>query len=138
MPAKDTYHDTVRSALEKDGWMITDDPLTLKWGIKDLFVDFGAQKLLAAQKNDIKIAVEVKSFIGASPMTDLQKGLGQYILYLDILARIQPDRDLYLAIREETFSEIFEEPIGQLLLENKRLRLLVVNPEEEVIVQWIP
>lgn len=138
MPAKDTYHDTVRSALEKDGWMITDDPLTLKWGIKDLFVDFGAQKLLAAQKNDIKIAVEVKSFIGASPMTDLQKGLGQYILYLDILARIQPDRDLYLAIREETFSEIFEEPIGQLLLENKRKRLLVVNPEEEVIVQWIP
>ena len=63
MPAKDTYHNTVRSALEKDGWMITDDPLTLKWGTKDLFVDFGAQKLLAAQKNDIKIAVEVKSFI---------------------------------------------------------------------------
>lgn len=138
MPAKDTYHDTVRSALEKDSWIITDDPLTLKWGTKDLFVDFGAQKLLAAQKNDIKIAVEVKSFIGASPMTDLQKGLGQYILYLDILARLQPDRDLYLAIREETFSEIFEEPIGQILLENKRLRLLIVNPEEEVIVQWIP
>ena len=79
-----------------------------------------------------------KLYIGASPMTDLQKGLGQYILYLDILARLQPDRDLYLAIREETFSEIFEEPIGQILLENKRLRLLVVNPEEEVIVQWIP
>lgn len=138
MPAKDTYHNAVKSALEKDGWTITDDPLTLRWGGKDLFVDLGAEKILAAQKNDLKIAVEVKSFLGPSQINELEKGLGQYILYLDILARIEPDRNLYLAIREETFSELFAEPIGQLLIENDRLRLLVVDPEKEVIVQWIP
>jgi len=27
--AKDIYHYTVRAALEKDGWTITDDPLRL-------------------------------------------------------------------------------------------------------------
>ena len=27
--AKDIYHDTVRTALEKDGWTITDDPFNL-------------------------------------------------------------------------------------------------------------
>ncbi len=32
MPAKDIYHDVVRTALEKDGWAITADPLTLKIG----------------------------------------------------------------------------------------------------------
>ncbi len=27
MPARDIYHDTVRNALEKDGWTITHDPV---------------------------------------------------------------------------------------------------------------
>lgn len=66
--AKDIYHDTVRTALEKDNWIITDDPLTLKVGRRDLFVDLGAEKLLAAQRQGKKIAVEIKSFISQSPV----------------------------------------------------------------------
>ncbi len=30
--AKDIYHNVVKTALEKDGWTITNDPLTLKVG----------------------------------------------------------------------------------------------------------
>lgn len=63
MPAKDTYHDAVKTALTKDGWTITDDPLYLKCGYKDLFIDLGAEQLLAAEKGKRKIAVEVKSFV---------------------------------------------------------------------------
>ena len=63
MPAKDIYHDSVRKALEKDDWIITDDPLTLKIGKKDIFIDLAAEKLLAAEKQGKKIAVEVKSFM---------------------------------------------------------------------------
>ena len=66
MPAKDIYHDTVKNALIKDGWTITDDPLSLKVGKKDIFIDLAANKLLVAEKKDKKIAVEVKSFIGTS------------------------------------------------------------------------
>jgi hypothetical protein len=62
MPAKDIYHNTVRTALEKDGWTITKDPLTLEIGDRSLFVDLGAEKILAAEKQGRKIAVEVKSF----------------------------------------------------------------------------
>jgi hypothetical protein len=40
MPAKDIYHDTVRTALIKDGWKITDDPLILKIGRRSAFVDY--------------------------------------------------------------------------------------------------
>jgi len=29
--AKDFYHEHVRKALIKDGWTITDDPLSMKW-----------------------------------------------------------------------------------------------------------
>jgi len=138
MPAKDFYHNTVRKALLKDSWNITKDPLILKWGTRDLYIDLGAEKLIAAEKMGNKIAVEIKSFIGASPVTDLENALGQYILYYDILTRLEPDRRLYLAIREQTYSELFTEPIGKILLENQRLYLLVFDSERELILQWIP
>jgi hypothetical protein len=69
MPAPDIFHDQVKNALVKDGWTITDDPLTIQWGRKKLYVDLGAERLLAAAKSGRKIAVEIKSFI--TPTSDL-------------------------------------------------------------------
>lgn len=68
--AKDIYHDTVRTALEKEGWLITDDPLTLKVGRRRVLVDLGAEKLLAAEREGRRIAVEIKSFLSPSPLYD--------------------------------------------------------------------
>ena len=48
--AKDIYHDTVKTALIKDGWTVTDDPLRLKFGGRSVYVDLGAEKLFAAEK----------------------------------------------------------------------------------------
>lgn len=112
MPARDLYHNVARNALIKDGWTITHDPYVLKWGTKDLYVDLGAEQLLAAEKPGQKIAVEIKSFISPSDMEDLKEALGQFILYHDLLALTEPDRTLYLAIRETVFIDLFEEPIG--------------------------
>ena len=105
--AKDIYHNTVRMALEKDGWTITNDPLTLKIGGRLAYVDLGAEKLLAAEKEGKRIAVEVKSFIGSSPVQDLEQALGQYIMYSQILERQNSDRLLYLAIPENVFLDFF-------------------------------
>ncbi|MEQ9549706.1 MAG: element excision factor XisH family protein [Coleofasciculus sp. G3-WIS-01] len=137
MPAKDLYHEKVRVILEQDGWTITDDPFKLKWGLRELFVDLGATKLIAAQKAERKIAVEIKSFVKASPVTDLEAALGQYILYQNILEEIEPNRQLYLAIRQATYREIFSEPIGSLVLTKNPLHLLVFDPHKEIIAQWI-
>src|SRR3954463_401373 len=71
MSAKDHYHDCVKNALIKDGWVITHDPLRLPWGKKDLYVDLGAEQLLAAEKGEVRIAVEIKSFLGRSEVDDL-------------------------------------------------------------------
>jgi len=76
MPAKDIYHDTLKNALMKDGWTITHDPLVLRWGTTDVYVDLGAEQLLAAEKAERRIAVEVKSFVGRSAVEDLEKSLG--------------------------------------------------------------
>src|SRR5438552_15557541 len=119
MPALDLYHTQVRNALIKDGWTITDDPLTLEFDERKLYVDFGAERLLAAERGTEKIAVEIKAFRGPSPVADLEQTIGQYGLYEDVLRIVDPERILYLAIPEEAYNEIFSERIGQLVLQNR-------------------
>ena len=136
--AKDIYHYTVRAALEKDGWTITDDPLRFAIGSRSVYIDLGAEKLFAAEKEDRKIAVEVKSFLRPSPVSDLEDALGQYVLYSKILEEQEPERQLYLAINLTVFRDIFSEEIGQLLLRRTDLQLIVFNQKTEELVQWIP
>ena len=137
MPAKDIYHNTVKKALIRDGWIITDDPLILSIGKKDVFVDLGAEKLIAAEKENQKIAVEIKSFIGRSQVNDLENALGQYILYHEIILENQENRLLFLALKKSAYEEIFEEPIGKILLKRKLIKLLVFDEKKEIILQWI-
>ncbi len=108
MPAKDRYHQSVKNALIKDGWTITDDPLHLRWGKKDMYVDLGAEKLFSAEKDDQKIAVEVKTFSHPSEMLALEQAIGQYFVYFAVISRTRPDYRLYLAIHRTVFFDIFE------------------------------
>jgi hypothetical protein len=137
MAAKDLHHDDVRTALVKDGWTITHDPLRLRWGKKDYYVDLGAEEVIAAEVPGRKIAVEIKSFLGPSIVDDMEKALGQYLIYRSILSRRQPDRDLFLAV-PSSIAKIFEEPLGQLLLDDYDLRVLVFHPKKKEIVRWLP
>lgn len=138
MPAKDIYHDRVKTALIKDGWTITHDPLTLRMTRKKLYIDLGGERLIAAQRKTERIAVEVKSFTRASDMKDLEDALGQFVLYNHLLARHEPGRQLYLAVTDKVYQSVFEEEIGQILLEDKVIRLITFNAVQEEIVQWIP
>ncbi|HMQ50217.1 MAG TPA: element excision factor XisH family protein [Saprospiraceae bacterium] len=63
--AKGKYHHIVREALESDGWVITHDPFKIMVGRRKGYIDLGAE-LIAAEKKELKIAVEIKSFLGAS------------------------------------------------------------------------
>jgi XisH protein len=105
MPAKDKFHDVVKVALEKDGWQITHDPLLLRiQGIADMYVDLGAQKLIAADRSGEKIAVEVKSFIGTSTISEFHIAIGQFINYRYALEVQEPERVLYLAVPLNTYN----------------------------------
>lgn len=137
MPAKDLYHDSVKRALQNDAWAITHDPLRLRWRTTDTYVDLGAEKLLAAQKDAQKIAVEIKTFLGRSTVDALEDAIGQFILYEELLKRLEPDRTLYLAISLDAYLNIFVDAIGEILLESKRVRLLVFDPQQEAIVKWL-
>lgn len=91
MPALDIYHDAVKNALVKDGWTISHDPFHLRWGKKDMYVDLGAPQLLAAEREERKIAVEIKSFVGASEMEDLKNAVGQFVLYRAVMHQTNPN-----------------------------------------------
>jgi len=123
-------------ALLADGWTITHDPLSLRIGGRDMFVDLGAERFVGAERDGVRIAVEVKSFTSASEVRELEIALGQFVLYGDALARLEPERVLFLAVREQVFHDIFEEPMGKMLLDNKRVRLIVVDVARREIVRW--
>ncbi|BAY27643.1 fdxN element excision controlling factor XisH-like protein [Calothrix sp. NIES-2100] len=137
MPAKDVYHNAVRFALIKDGWEILTEDYTLEYGGDRLYVDIAAEKSIAAEKQGQKILVEVKSFLGKSFINDLEQAVGQYVVYRDILLETALDFELYLAITQGTYNSYFQRQLAQMIINRNQVKLLIVDAENEVIVQWI-
>lgn len=137
MPRYDIYHNQVKQALIKDGWEITDDPFTLDYKGIRLYADLGAEKVIAAEKKNQKIVVEIKVFNSPSLITELEKTIGQYNVYRSLIKRIAPKRLLYLAITEDVYEDFFcLEPIQE-IVSDQDIDLIIFNPDLEVITQWI-
>jgi hypothetical protein len=138
MPAKDLFHDAVKIGLEKDGWTITDDPLKVQFGDKtDGFIDLAAEKLLAAELGERKIAVEIKSFVGRSWVEDFHQALGQFLNYRRALRRQEPERQLFLAVPLETYENYFSRWLAQSAMAEHQLKLIVYDARMEVVVKWL-
>jgi XisH protein len=137
MSAKDRYHEAVKQGLLKDQWNITADPLKLKFADKDeVRIDLGAEKLLAAERGNQKIAVEIKSFLNESALFDYHTALGQFLNYRLVLSTLEPDRTLYLAVPLSAYEEFFQRPLAQASVSTYQVKLMVYDPIQEVIVQW--
>jgi hypothetical protein len=137
MPAKDKFHDVVKTALQKDGWQITHDPLMLRMqGIADMYVDLGAEKLIAADRSGEKIAVEVKSFIGTSTISEFHTAIGQFINYRYALEIQEPERVLYLAVPLNTYNVFFIKTFIISVVQRSQVNLLVYDIETEEITKW--
>lgn len=137
MPARDFYHDIVKNALIKDGWTVTHDPFSMKLGSADLYVDLGAEKVIAAEKGNDKIAVEVKSFLGKSIIAETQDAIGQFIMYQTVMADFDANRVLYLAIEDEIFENEFSEALKKLIIEQLAIKVLIFNAKKGEIVKWL-
>jgi XisH protein len=137
MPAKDVYHDSVKQALIKDGWTILKENYELEYRGDSLYPDFAAEKAIAATRDKERILVEVKSFLGRSFIADLQATLGQYIMYQEVVKAQNLDFKLYLAISADLYQNNFQIPLAQLMLQRTQINLLIFDPIQEVIKQWI-
>lgn len=136
MPEKDIFHDAVKNSLVKDGWKITHDPLLIQFGGVELYIDLGAEKIIAAEKNGQKIAVEIKSFIAPSIVSEFHKALGQFLNYRVALDEQDPDRILYLAVPLDTYKAFFTLEFSQVVIQRFQLKLIVYDAEKEVIFKW--
>ena len=138
MAAKDKFHAVVRIALEKEQWKITDDPLRLEVGGTKFEIDLGAEQLLAAERGEEKIAVEIKTFLSDSPLTDYHTALGQFLNYRLALEISDPTRTLYLAVPVVAHEAFFKREFAQISLERYQIKQIIYDPKQEVILQWIP
>ena len=137
MSAKDTFHDAVIASLVKDGWTVTHDPYTLSFGTTNVYTDLGAERPIAAQRGEEKIALEIKSFLGDSAVRELEIALGQFVLYRMLMRKVEPDRTLLLAVPETAFKSLFEESAGQRVIQEVDLKLVIFDPIRQEILQWL-
>ena len=137
MPARDKFHDVVKQALIKDGWTITNDPLYLQYEGTDVSIDFGAEKLIAAERQGERIAVEVKSFLADSILYEFHHVVGQCIDYQVMIEQADPGRTLYIAIPTNVYSAFFQRPFAQLVIQRIQMKLVIYNIQQEVIEVWV-
>ncbi|MHC5728520.1 MAG: XisH family protein [Nostoc sp.] len=138
MSAKDVFHEVVKKALQKDGWQITHDPLSISVGGVNLSIDLAAEKLIAAEREGEKIAVEVKSFLEkSSAISEFHTALGQFINYRGALRRRQPERVLYLAVPLTTYKTFFQLDFPKDMIEENQVKMIIYDVEQEVIFKWI-
>jgi hypothetical protein len=135
--AKDRFHNIVRNALEKDGWKITADPYEINVDDVDFEIDLAADQLLGAEREGQKIAVEIKSFISPSNVSEFHTALGQFLNYRDALDKVEPDRLLYLAVRVPVYETFFQRKFIASAVAKYQLQLMIYDVQEEVIRQWL-
>ena len=134
--ARDLFHQVVKDALIKDGWNITHDPFPVDYGDVQMQIDLGAERLLAATKDTEIIAVEIKSFINPSNISEFHTAVGQYLNYRRALRAQEPNRILYLAVPSQTYNEFFRLRFIQEGVEEYQIYLLIYDIEERSIVKW--
>ena len=134
MPAKDRYHDTVTQSLIKDGWAITHNQFTIVLPERFLWIDLRAVKAT----EQTAILIEVKGLESASAVEALAMAVGKYMLYRSALELSAIDEPLYLAVPVRAFRGILSETVGRYLIQELNIHLVVFDPEQTEIVQWIP
>lgn len=140
MPQRDLYHYIVRSALEKAGWIILNDPLRLKLDQTQVFIDLEAEKNAPSFGNGnsvATIAIEIKVLGIIGIVDQIEKALGQYILYRGLLELQRPSHQCYLAVPEDAYQSHMAGPDLQYVLQSNRIHILTFNPQQEEVVRWI-
>ena len=137
MARRDTFHEHVKIALINDGWLITHDPYKIKVGGVYQEIDLGAEKLIAAERGNDKIAIEVKSFLNKSHLADFHEALGKFRNYRRALRKKEPERMLFLAVPENVYNKFFTKLFIQEAIVEEELHIIIYSTIQPVIVSWI-
>jgi len=134
--AKDFFHEIVVEALKKENWIITHDPLIIRVGGVGMEIDLGAERMIGAEKNGEKIAVEIKSFIKPSAISEFHMAVGQYMNYRKALGKKEPNRLLYVAVPKETYNSFFTLPFIMDCIDEYRLKIIIYDAIKGEVTKW--
>ena len=110
----------------------------MRYGVADIYIDLAAEEAIAAEKEGRKIAVEIKSFVGGSTISEFHIALGQFLNYRVALeVSDEPERILYLAVPKDTYQMFLVFEPAKTIIKRYQVRLIVYNPAQKVIEQWI-
>lgn len=132
--AKDLYHYQVKKALINNGWTVTHDPYLIETEDVNFEVDLAAEQIFGAEKEGVKIVVEVKSFVAASFVYEFHRVVGQFLNYSIGLEETEPDRILYLAVPLKVYQDSFHLSFVRKAMRRIKMKLLIF--ENEKIVKW--
>jgi hypothetical protein len=135
--ARDKFHDLFRKALENEGWNVTHDPLRLKTGRIPVLIDLGAERILAAEKGEEKVAIEIKTFGNPSFITAFYEAVGKYIVYQEAIQILEPNRLLYLALPDDVYEGFAEDLLIDSVFQRHQFRIVTYDSEHQIIVKWI-
>lgn len=135
--ARDLFHNVVKDALIQEGWQITHDPFPVNYGDVQMQIDLGAERIIAATKDQETIAVEVKSFINPSAISEFHTAVGQYLNYRRALRSQEPLRILYLAVPSQTYEEFFRLRFIEEGVREYQISLVIYDIEDRRILKWI-
>ena len=130
MPQYDVHHETVKRALEKAGWTITDDPFTIHVGKTRLYADLGAEKQARL------IVVEIKSFVGDSFINELHRATGQYANYRSLLRDAVQQYEIFLAIPHDVYRKHFHRELVEKIVTDQQIKFFTYDPQNEEVVLW--
>ncbi|MAU11636.1 MAG: hypothetical protein CL607_17560 [Anaerolineaceae bacterium] len=137
MPAKDIDHDIVVHCLKQSGWTILAEQNYISIGDSSeshrrLYIDIQAQS-----HNGKIVLIEVKA-LDRSPVHQLMELLGQYLVYRAALDYLEIDVPLYVAVPVTAYQGIFSHILGQQIMQQHALPLMIYDPVQEAILQWMP
>ena len=109
----------------------------MRIGRKSAEIDLGAERVIMATREREKIAVEVKSFVGTSTITEFYHALGQFLLYQRAIQLEDPERALYLALPQAAYDELSNDVFDFPNFEDLRHHLIIYEPSENTTLTWI-
>jgi hypothetical protein len=136
--AKDLFHDNVREALLKEGWVITHYPLRVPIDGSYMEIDMAAEILFGAERGGEKIAVEVKCFLGKSFMNNFHEAMGQYLDYRSALEDFDSDRIVFLALPIHAYQHrLYQGQFIQKRFREENAQLIIFDQIKNEILEWI-
>ena len=89
------------------------------------------------ERDDKKIAIEIKSFEIQSQITSFYEALGKYLSYRKALFMNKMNLELYLAVLKRAYDTIFQKELVKELVKEYKVNIVVYSHKNQTITSWI-